>query len=134
MQYFGHIKEKKKNKVTAVYWVLANVPALLRSLLTSMFLAVLCKADDVKRFGYSKVLEPLLKNLVSLEEEGLYVPALGRKIKGIVFCVMADNLEAHSIGGFVENFSSSHVCRFCFGELSEFQVTGVRHTQNQRVT
>lgn len=79
---------RKKHKVTAVYWVLADVPALLRSSLTSIFLAILCKADDVKRFGYSTVLQPLLKDLVSLEEEGLYVPALGKIVKGTVFCVI----------------------------------------------
>lgn len=60
---------RKKHKITAVYWVLANVPPLLRSLLTSSYLAILCKADDVKMFVYSAVLEPLLKDLASLEEE-----------------------------------------------------------------
>ncbi len=93
---------RKKHKVTAVYWVLAGVPALLRSSLMSIFLAILCKADNVKRFGYSTVLEPLLKDLVSLEEEGLYVPALGRKVKGTVFSVVADNLGAHSMGGLLK--------------------------------
>lgn len=63
---------RKKHKITAVYWVLADVPSLLRSELNSIFLAILCKAEDVKRFGYSAVLEPLLKDLVYLEEEGLY--------------------------------------------------------------
>ncbi|XP_041949692.1 uncharacterized protein LOC121709989 isoform X4 [Alosa sapidissima] len=37
-----------------------------------------------------------------------------------------DNLGAHSIGGFVESFSSTHVCRFCLGEKSQFQVSEVR--------
>ncbi|XP_042084783.1 uncharacterized protein LOC102293912 isoform X2 [Haplochromis burtoni] len=117
---------RKKHKVTAVYWVIADIPAQLRSSLTSIFLAILCKADDVKRFGYSTVLEPLLKDLVSLEEEGLYVPALGRKVKGTVFSIVADNLGAHSVGGFVENFCSSYFCRFCLAEQSEFQVSEVR--------
>ena len=76
---------RKKHKITAVYWVLADVPSLLRSELNSIFLAILCKAEDVKRFGYSAVLEPLLKDGVVLEEEGLYVPALGRRVKGIVW-------------------------------------------------
>lgn len=40
----------KKNKVTAVYWALADVPALLRSLLTSMLLAVLCKAEVIAKY------------------------------------------------------------------------------------
>lgn len=50
----------------------------------------------------------------------------GKKIKGTIFCVIADNLGAHSIGGFLESFSGSHVCRFCLGELSEFQKKEVR--------
>lgn len=80
----------------------------------------------MKRFGYSAVLEPLLKDLVVLEEEGLYVSALGRRVKGSVFSVVADNLGAHSMGGFVESFSSSYVCKFCLGEKSQFQDREVR--------
>lgn len=93
---------RKKHKVTAVYWMLAGVPGFLRSSLSSVFLAMFCKADDVKRFGYRTVLAPLLEDLVSLEKEGLYVPALGRKVKGTVFCVVADNLGAHSMGGLLK--------------------------------
>lgn len=117
---------RKKHKVTAVYWVLANVPQLFRSSLTSIFLAILCKADDIKQYRYSSVLEPLLKDLSSHQEEGLYIPFLGRRVKGIVTCVIADNLGAHSIGGFVESFSSSYVCRWCLGEQSKFQEREVR--------
>ena len=116
---------RKKHKITAVYWVLADVPSVLRSTLNSIFLSILCKAVDVKRFGYNTVLEPLLKDLVVLEE-GLFVPALGRRVKGTVFSVVADNLGAHSMGGFVESFSGSHVCRFCLGERSTFQIGEVR--------
>lgn len=72
------------------------------------------------------MLEPLLKDLVHLEEEGLFIPALGKKIKGTIVSVVADNLGAHSIGGFVESFSGSHVCRFCLGELSEIKKKDVR--------
>lgn len=118
----------------AVYWMLAGVPGLLRSSLSSIFLAILCKADDVKRFGYRTLLEPLLQDPVSLEKEGLYVPALGRKVKGTVFSVVADNLGAHSMGGFVENFSGSNVCRFCVGERSQFQVEEVRTGAFQAIT
>lgn len=99
---------------------------LLRSSLTSIYLAILCKADDIKQFGYSAVLHPLLKDLASLEEDGLYIPSLGIRVKGTVYCVVADNLGAHSIGGFVESFSSTYVCRFCLGERSQFQISEVR--------
>lgn len=57
---------RKKHKVTGVYWVLADVPSVLRSRLSSIYLAVLCKADDIKKFGYPRVLEPLLSDLKTL--------------------------------------------------------------------
>ncbi len=117
---------RKKHKITAVYWVLANVPPLLRSSLTSIFLAILCKANDIKQYGYSTVLEPLLKDLASLEEKGLNIPSLGRRVKGTVCSVVADNLGAHSIGGFIKSFTSSYVCRWCLGERSQFPESEVR--------
>ncbi len=39
---------RKKHKVTAVYWVFADIHATLRSTLTSIYLTILCKANDVK--------------------------------------------------------------------------------------
>nr|XP_023651070.1 uncharacterized protein LOC111835233 isoform X1 [Paramormyrops kingsleyae]XP_023651071.1 uncharacterized protein LOC111835233 isoform X1 [Paramormyrops kingsleyae] len=117
---------RKKHKITAVYWVLANIRSILRSSLTSIYLAVLCKANDAKKYGFSQVLEPLLTDLKSLEEDGVFVSSLGRFIKGTVFCVIADNLGAHAVGGFLENFTGSHICRFCTGERSQFQKSEVR--------
>jgi len=117
---------RKKHKVTGVYWVLADIPSELRSTLSSIYLAVLCKTVDVHKFGYPRVLEPLLKDLKTFEEDGIFVPCLGKIIKGTVFSVIADNLGAHSLGGFVESFNGSYVCRFCVGERSQFQEIEVR--------
>ena len=80
----------------------------------------------IKKFGYRQVLDPLLSDLKRLEEDGLFVPCLGKIIKGTVFSVIADNLGAHSVGGFIESFSGSHICRFCVGERSQFQEFEVR--------
>lgn len=117
---------RKKHKVTAVYWVLGNIPVQLRSTLTSIYLAILCKAEDTKQFGFQRVLEPLLTDIQSLEKDGLFVPALGKAIKGTVVSVVADNLGAHSLAGFVESFAGSYICRFCVGERSKFQSNEVR--------
>lgn len=89
-------------------------------------MAILCKAVDVKRFGYDIVLEPLLKDLSVLEQEGVFVPCAGKNIKGTVFCVAADNLGAHSLGGLVENFTGPYICRFCLGSHSEYSQKEVR--------
>lgn len=105
---------QKKHKVTAVYWVLGNIPVQLRSTLTSIYLAILCKAEDTKQFGFQRVLEPLLTDIQSLEKDGLFVPALGKAIKGTVVSVVADNLGAHSVAGFVKSFAGSYICVLCW--------------------
>lgn len=53
---------------------------------------------------------------MSLEEEDLSVPVLGKGVTGIVLSIVTDNLGAHSMEGFVESFSSSYVRRFCLSE------------------
>lgn len=77
----------------------ADIPATL----PAIYLSILCKANDVKQFGYAKVLDPLLKNLkiISFENNGIFVPSLGKVVKGTVLAVAADNLGSHSIAGFV---------------------------------
>lgn len=92
-----------------MYWVLADVPSELRSQLTSIYLALLCKANDVKKYGYARVLEPFLKDLTTLEKEGIFFLQVGRNIRGIVVCVTADNLSAHSLSGLVESFSGYYI-------------------------
>ena len=116
------LHERNITAVTAVYWVLGDVPSELRSQLTSIYLAPLCKANDVKKkYGYETVLEPLLKDLVTLEKEGIFLPQVGRNVRGTVFCVSADNLGAHSLSGLVESFSAHFICRFCTGDHSDYQ-------------
>ena len=92
---------RKKHKITAVYWVFGNLPHSSRSTLSSVYLALLCKAVDNKRFGYDEVLAPLLKDIAVLERDGIYISSVVQNVKGSVFSVAADNLGAHSICGLV---------------------------------
>lgn len=64
---------KRKHKMYAVYWVVANLPSNYRSTLHSIQLALLCKATDVKEYGYAKILHPLIQDLVYLEQHRLYI-------------------------------------------------------------
>ena len=116
---------RKKHKLCAVYWVLGNLRPGSHSSLSSIYLAVLCKTDHVKIYGYDRILEPLLQDLKTLEELGVYVPLLGESVKGTIFSVVADNLGAHSIAGFMESFSVEHYCRFCTGKSSDIQLHSV---------
>lgn len=103
---------RKKHKLCAMYWILSNLPPGQHSSLSCIYLAVLCKGNYIKEYGYGKVLEPLLRDLVVLEEHGALVQQIGKNIEGTVQCVAADNLGAHGIAGFVESFSGEYVCIF----------------------
>lgn len=112
---------KTKHKICAVYWVLLNLASKFRSSLKCMQLALLCKANTVKACGYSEVLWPLLYDLEVLEKHGVYVDNLGSSVKGTVLHIAADNLAAHSLGGFLESFVSDKICRFCMVSRQEIQ-------------
>ncbi|XP_026114794.1 uncharacterized protein LOC113093153 isoform X1 [Carassius auratus] len=116
---------RKKHKICALYWILGNLPPGLHSALSSIYLAALIKSEDVNEYGYSAALEPLIKDLVILEQHGIFVSKLGKCVKGTVQCVVADNLGAHGCAGFVESFSSAYVCRFCTASKPEIQTRDV---------
>lgn len=117
---------RKKYKACAVYWVIANLPIKYRSSLQSIYLAVLCNRNDAKSFGYEKILEPLLKDIQILENQGLFIQRLGASVKETVLFVSADNLGAQSLAGFQESFTVDKFCRFCLASRSNIQTTEVR--------
>ena len=102
------------------FWVICpQVPIHKKLKLNSIYLAVLCQSDDVKTYGYGKVLEPLLQDLSILEQHSVFISQLGQFVKGSVQCVIW-------LGGFVESFSAGSVCRFCTGVKSDFQTKDVQ--------
>jgi len=105
--------------------VLANIPVKYRSTLRSIQLGLLCNAGTVKEYGYEKVMQPLVKDLVHLEQSGLFIDQLGSTVKGTVLYVSADNLGAHSMAGFLEGFTAERFCRFCMSTRTEAQHTDV---------
>lgn len=117
---------RRKHKLCAIYWVLGNLPHGSNSALSSIYLALLCKSSYVREFGYEKILEPLLHDLVTLEQHGLFIPQLGSFIKGTVQCVSADNFGAHGLAGFVESFTGKYYCRFGTAADSEIKEKEVR--------
>ncbi|KAG9278069.1 hypothetical protein AMEX_G5864 [Astyanax mexicanus] len=104
---------RKIHKLSAVYWVLADLPVKYRSSLHVIQLATLCKVSDIQKFGYERVLAPLLKDLCTLEEDGVFIESIGKAVRGTVMCVVSDNLAAHSLAGFTKSFRAKYFCRFC---------------------
>ena len=53
--------------------VVLNIPAKFRSSLHSIQLAALGKNSDLKLFGYEKFLEPLINDILSLENKVFFL-------------------------------------------------------------
>ena len=110
----------KYTKMCAVYWSFANIPIKYRSGLHTIQLALLCNSN-VRQFGNAKVFAPLLNDLKTLEQEGVYIETLGDSIKGTVYSVVADNIAAHQLAGFNQSFRSTYSCRFCLYSREDMQ-------------
>lgn len=111
---------KAKHKVLAVYVSVANLPPHVRSDTDHMSLVLLCRENDFKTFGHSKVFSELVSDLKELEETGIL--ASHETVRGTLYCIAGDNLGSHCIGGFSENFSTSqYFCRYCLVTRNEFQ-------------
>jgi len=117
----GH--RAKKYKIAGFYFMLGNIEPKHRSKLHSIHLAAVCFSASLKTYGFSKILQPLINDLITLNDRGVTVvrPEGEFCFKGSLLFVVADNLAAHGIGGFMESFSSMHPCRFCLISKSSLQ-------------
>jgi hypothetical protein len=106
----------KRQKISAFYFVVGNFSPRYRSKLDHIQLALLCSQDVVKKYGFSAIVKPLVDDLLVLEQEGISVKVDGRQLHfhGSVSFFAADNLAAHCLGGFFQNFSTAlRLCRTC---------------------
>ena len=111
----------KKYKMAAFYFVLGNLSPQYRSKLEVIQLLILCRSELLKKYGMAAVLDRLINDLKSLETEGVSITNQERQynFRGVVAFVCADNLAAHSLGGFVESFTSNRCCRLCMATREE---------------
>ncbi|XP_041693785.2 uncharacterized protein LOC121532136 isoform X1 [Coregonus clupeaformis] len=113
--------KKGIHKLGAIYFTLRNFPPIFNSSLINIHLGALFHAQDIKRYGFNLILEPLVSDLKVLETEGLKVPRLKDVIHGTIVQVTGDNLGLHGLFGFVESFGARYCCRFCLLEKDCFQ-------------
>jgi hypothetical protein len=120
---------KGVNKLLNVYFSLVDIPKVLRSKIENIFLVLSVKEKDLKenKENYAHFFRPLVDDLKKLES-GVQIG--GRMIKMGLICYSADNLEASSIGGFSQCFSSVDVCRVCHQQHQDLQeITGIPKMQ-----
>ena len=119
---FGN--KTRKHKICAFYWALGNLPSKFRSKQYTIQLLALPQSINIKKFGFEKVLQNALVDIVLLEQHGIEVQDIDGNIiqvYGTVSTLIADNLAAHEIGGYIESFNSFRICRFCNATKAQAQ-------------
>ena len=106
----------QKYEVSAFYFVIGNFSGKYKSRFKDNHLAILSPASLVSKYGYKKILAPLLENLLKRETLGIKVSfqSVDHTFFGSLSMAVADNLTAHALGQFFCNFSTvQRFCRFC---------------------
>ncbi|XP_018322739.1 uncharacterized protein LOC108735320 [Agrilus planipennis] len=103
------------NKIGGVYYCIPCLPPQFSSKLNNIFMALLFKTQDRKRFGNQNIFNIIIEELQYLHEVGIEVSVSG-KMHRIFFqhaLTNGDNLGQNQMLGFVENFIANYCCRFC---------------------
>lgn len=112
---------RNKHKIVAVYLSVGNLPDFVRLQTNKIQLVALCKE---KHFDHEKVYGRIVKDLKVIEENGVEISE-NKIVKGALVFICGDNLGSHSLGGFIENFSTSqYFCRYCLIQRKQFSKTG----------
>ncbi|XP_066509129.1 uncharacterized protein [Hoplias malabaricus] len=107
--------KKLIHKIACFYFVVGNLPLKYRSQLQNIHVSVLVRNKLLQKYGYEPILQPLIRDLIELQNKGISVSVEGQThvLKGALFSISADNLSAHSLAGFSACFSHGFICRFC---------------------
>ncbi|XP_047658047.1 uncharacterized protein LOC113658066 [Tachysurus fulvidraco] len=109
------------HKLGTIYFTIRNISPKYNSSLLNIHLVALFHAQDIKIYGFDKILEPLVQDISTLETNGIRIPLFDHTVYGTIVQVTGDNLGVHSIFGFVEPFSARYCCGFCLLEKEDFQ-------------
>ncbi|XP_065672051.1 uncharacterized protein LOC136089885 [Hydra vulgaris] len=106
---------KGTHKISVFYFIVGNIESKYWSSLNHIHLALISKYSIIKEHGYALILQPLLNDLMILQNEGININVEGitHNLKGSIVTLSGDNLSAHTIGGFSACFSSGRICRNC---------------------
>lgn len=98
-------------KLGAVYVSLPFLPIKYKTQLENIFLFMLFKSNDRKKYG-NDIFISIVKEINFLREFGITFN-ISDKLYFDIGLIVGDNLGLNSMLGFVESFSSTYFCRFC---------------------
>lgn len=105
----------KIHKICNFYFTVLNMPEYFNSKLKNINTVLMCHSVDIEKYGYAKILAPLIEDLKELESQsGVTMTVLNKIVivRGTIVNLSADTLAAHSILGLLAP-SSNRFCRLC---------------------
>lgn len=96
-------------------WQLGNIDPRLRWNKNSTYLYAIAKTGISIRYGIKKFLEPLSKEINTLQTSGLSIDVgdTTKIFKGSILFASGDNPASEKLGGFKKSVSAHSLCRTC---------------------
>ena len=117
----------KNHKLSFFYYQLANLPPFYRSKLKSIHLFCVCKTEHLsnEKYGFNKVIEPLIEDLKILGSDQGYTFSLPNgliTLRGSILAFLADTPASNKAGGFKEGVGGAkRKCRHCMAIFEDMQ-------------
>ena len=107
--------KKGEKKLLLLYYILDDLPPIVRSLLNSINLIGICLSKLLNDSSHRRIyFEAMIKDLNELQTKGLTVPLCTGRLYFSFNLLSADNLAAHDLGSFQKNFNHGYFCRMCY--------------------
>lgn len=114
-----------KHKLGCLFFILGNIRPRYRSTLKAINLVAVGKHEDICKYGMDTFMSPFVDDLKALFCDGIPI-TIGcetRTFFGGLLAFLADNLAAHTVGGFKESMSFAlRICRSCMITTDQSQL------------
>ena len=105
-----------RHKLGCLFFTLGNIRPQYRSTLKAINLIAVAKYKDISKYGIDAFLSPFVDDLKTLFCDGITTVIGGKShvFYGGLLAFLADNLAAHTVGGFKQSMSFAlRICRTC---------------------
>ncbi|CAF2909347.1 unnamed protein product [Rotaria sp. Silwood2] len=124
--------KKDDHKLQLYYFVLEDLPDVVRSMLQSMGLVEICSTKYLSsQTNRIKYFEPIVKDLNYLQATGLTVMTFNGRLHFVFILLAADHLVSNDIGGFQRNFWFWAILSFMSRIISIFMSSPVKRTKEK---
>ena len=107
--------KKDEKKLLLFYYILDDLPPIIRSLLNSIGLIGICLSKFLTNPSHRRIyFEAMINDLNELQTKGLTLSTCSGRLYFAFDLIAADNLAANGLGGFQKNFNNGYFCRMCY--------------------